>query len=104
MLKNITHAEIINLKGIIVGNGATDFYTDVWPSYPETLLGMNMISKNIYSKYRDNNCEFYFRGVLPNSTSKPCVDTFNLMHDLTADYNWYDLLQPASSNPLKSVD
>jgi hypothetical protein len=30
----------INLKGMIIGNGATDFTVDVSPSYPATLYGL----------------------------------------------------------------
>jgi len=30
----------INLKGMMVGNGATDFRVDVSPSYPATLFGL----------------------------------------------------------------
>jgi hypothetical protein len=57
------------LKGIIVGNGATDFYVDVSPSFPQVVYGMNLITKNIYDKFQNNNCFFSFRHVLPESTS-----------------------------------
>jgi hypothetical protein len=30
----------INIKGMMVGNGATDFNVDVSPSYPATLYGL----------------------------------------------------------------
>jgi len=77
----------------MVGNGATDFYVDVSPSFPQTIYGLNLITKNIYDKFQNNSCFFSFRHVLisEESTSKECLDSWNLMHELTMDLNWYDL-------------
>lgn len=98
MIKEIKKQPITNLKGIIVGNGATDFQVDVSPSFPQTIFGMSLITKNIMKKYQDNKCFFSFRHVLPESKSPECLDAWNLMNKLTAGLNWYDLYQPASHN------
>jgi len=55
----------INLKGILVGNGVTDFNIDVWPSYIQTLYNFNMISKGMYDNYTDNKCNYTFRDAVP---------------------------------------
>ena len=41
----------INLKGFIVGNGATDFTVDVSPSFPSTVYNFNLIPKNLYDTF-----------------------------------------------------
>lgn len=47
----------------MVGNGATDWDFDSMPSFPETVLQFNLISPSLFTQYRLNNCEVYFRGV-----------------------------------------
>ena len=49
-----------NLKGIIVGNGATDFKYDVSPVFPELVHGLNLIPTSLYNEYNANNCTAYF--------------------------------------------
>jgi len=39
---------VVNLKGILVGNGATDFYVDVSPSFPQTVYNFNIIKKDLF--------------------------------------------------------
>ena len=36
--------ETIPLKGMMIGNGATDFTVDVSPSYPATVYNFNLIN------------------------------------------------------------
>ena len=40
LIKELRKKPLINLKGIMVGNGATDFTVDVSPSFPQTIYGM----------------------------------------------------------------
>lgn len=61
---NITQ---INLKGFLVGNGATDWDFDVMPSFPETAYNFNVIPKSLLDEYQKLECTVYFNGVR-NST------------------------------------
>jgi hypothetical protein len=40
-----------NLKGMMVGNGVTDYDYDVSPSFPETLYNFNLISKKLLDTF-----------------------------------------------------
>lgn len=90
--------EKLPLKGHLVGNGATKWKYDVFPSFADTLYGFNMIPTSLYDKYNENGCIFFF-----NSTHVGpdiCNTLFEEMQNLTAGVNWYDLYQDASMNPL----
>jgi hypothetical protein len=45
-----------NLKGMIVGNGATDWSVDMNPSYPEVVYNFNMIPKTLLDQWQENKC------------------------------------------------
>lgn len=92
------------LKGMFIGNGATDFTVDVSPSYPATLYYFNLIKKDLYDKYVNNDCFFSFNEVLPQSNSTECIDAWHKMNDLTADLNWYDLYRRTYDTKLKAND
>ena len=89
-----------NLKGMLVGNGVADFNIDVSPSYVPTLYNFQMIPKALYDTYTTNNCFFSFRGVLPESNSTVCIDTWNEINEMTTSHvNWYDLYRPIKKRP-----
>jgi hypothetical protein len=62
------------LKGILVGNGATDFYQDVWPAFPATILNYNIIKKDLYDAYEDAGCKYYFNDVIKVDNPPECED------------------------------
>ena len=96
--------ETINLKGLMIGNGATDFQVDVSPSYPQTVYNFNIIKKDLYDTYMDNECFFSFNGVLPETHSDVCVKAWNAINHLTSDLNWYDLYRKTYPGALKASD
>jgi len=53
---------------------------------------------------KDLNCTFYFNDLRPHSGPAACEPLFDKIQNLTVDLNWYDLYQPASASPLKSIE
>ena len=56
----MTNSTMINLKGIMVGNGATDWDFDVSPSFPDTVYGFSLIPQKLQVFMQENNCNYYF--------------------------------------------
>ena len=54
---------IYNLKGFIVGNGATDWTVDINPAFPEVVFNFNLIPQDWQLEYVSLNCSDSFRGV-----------------------------------------
>lgn len=65
-----------NLKGYIVGNGATNWDLDISPAYPEVVYNFNIIPKSLLKKFQDGNCHYYFNDVKKFNNSKECDDTW----------------------------
>ena len=84
----------LNLKGFIVGNGATQWDVDVQPSFPDVMYHFNLIQKPLIDTYKSNNCVQYFNDVKPGSNSTMCVNAWNEINDLWNGLNWYDLFRP----------
>ena len=57
----------------MVGNGATNWSYDVWPSFAATAANMNVISMNLWKEIEDNGCEAYFHGVRPATKTPKCI-------------------------------
>jgi len=89
--------KVYNLKGFLVGNGATHWDFDVSPSYPRTLYGFNMIPKKDMDYFDENNCTYYFNDFRPHSGPEGCDAVWNHMNDLAKDLWWYDLYMPADT-------
>jgi hypothetical protein len=92
---------MINLKGFAVGNGATNWNYDTWPSYPHVIYNFNLISKELYDTYLENDCFFSFMNVLGSTMTPVCIAAFEEMQNQTAGLNWYDLYRtvyPTSIN------
>ena len=83
--------EIINLKGFIVGNGATHWETDISKSFPEVVYNFDIIPKSLLDTYQSNNCHNYFNDLKPASDSSICKKAWDKINELAADLNWYDL-------------
>lgn len=57
------HIEI-NLKGFIVGNGATDWAYDVQPVFPELTKYFDLIPEVVYKNWTNHGCTFFFNGTM----------------------------------------
>lgn len=55
----------INLKGFIVGNGATNWEVDISKSFPEVVFNFNIVPKSLLDTYRNNDCQNYFNDLKP---------------------------------------
>lgn len=86
---------MMNLKGFIVGNGATDWTYDVFPSFPRLAKFFNLIPDSIYQSYNDHGCVYFFNGTMKyddeKGTEKDCTDLWDQIWALTSQLNWYDL-------------
>lgn len=83
--------ESINLKGTLVGNGATDWDFDSTPTYPDTVYNFNLIPKNLRDEWYNNDCHSYFNGVFPDEGPPACKIAMDQMAEYTKKLNWYDL-------------
>lgn len=90
----------INLKGTMVGNGATNWDFDVSPSFTETVYNFNLIPKRYADFMNKNECIYYFNDLRPHSGPDTCDKQWDLIQNMTLDLNWYDLYEPASDSPL----
>jgi len=84
----------MNLKGMMVGNGCTDFYLDVSPSFPDTVYNFNLIPMDLYDTYKSNDCFNSFNDVIPFTNTAACDASWLKINNLTGDLNWYDLYRP----------
>lgn len=60
----------------MVGNGATDFYVDVSPSFPDTVYNFNLIPRSIYDDFTSNGCFESFNDVLPFTNTTACNNSW----------------------------
>jgi cathepsin A (carboxypeptidase C) len=79
------------LGGFGVGNGATNWNYDSWPSDPETYANFQVISWNLYNEYKENNCFFSLNDALGHSTSPTCYALWGKILKQTSSLNWYDI-------------
>ena len=78
----------------MVGNGATDFHDDIWPTYADVVAGLQMIPQKLHENIKEHDCVKYFHGVFPEHMDYPgCKEWWGeLMGNTTgAGVNWYDL-------------
>jgi carboxypeptidase C (cathepsin A) len=67
----------LNLKGFIVGNGATNWEVDVSRSFPEVMYNFNLIQRELLNNYTSHDCKNYFNDLKPPTNSSICNDTWN---------------------------
>lgn len=75
----------------MVGNGATNWSYDVWPSFPATLANMQVIPMSMLQDIEDAGCAAYFHNVRPATKTPKCVELAKKVSDLSGELNWYDL-------------
>jgi len=81
----------INLQGTMVGNGATNWSYDVWPTFPATLANFQIIQQSMLDDWNTQGCEAYFHNVRPATETPECETMAKRMMDLSGELNWYDL-------------
>lgn len=67
----------INLKGMLVGNGVTNWLYDTEPSLPATLGGFDMIPNNYLALYQQYACRVDFHGNVEGDDPLFCEKLFN---------------------------
>jgi serine carboxypeptidase-like clade 1 len=93
----------MNLKGYLVGNGATNWDFDVSPSFPHTLYGFNMVPKKVMDAFDANNCTYYFNDFKKHDGPEACDDLWNQIQSYSENLNWYDLYLAADGPPPKNT-
>ena len=91
MKANMTGQKSMNIKGFMVGNGATNWDFDVSPSFPETIWNFNLIPKKYIDFFNANNCTYYFNDFRNHTGPASCDPVWDAMQNLTSALNWYDL-------------
>ena len=81
----------INLGGTMVGNGATNWSYDTWPSFAQTLAGFNIIEQGLLDEWEKHECAVYFRNVRPAKMGPECQALAKRGMGFSSDLNWYDL-------------
>jgi len=87
----------------MVGNGATNWDLDVFPTFPETLYNFNIIPKTLLDQYNSLNCTYYFNDLRNHSGPAECDALFDKFFDFTDGLNWYDLYR-TDAMPLLQKD
>lgn len=82
----------MNLGGMMVGNGCTDWDVDTNPALPETLYNFNIIPKRLLDDMNTNGCKFYGDPTYPHERNSPvCLKTWAEIEALMSKLNIYDL-------------
>ncbi len=72
-MKTGTSTIHINLKGFIVGNGGTDWLTDPFIGTIDTANAHNLLSSDVYNKWKSSGCLFAWDGLRQN-LPPPCEE------------------------------
>ena len=75
----------------MVGNPATDWTVDVQPSMMEMAYMHNLIPKETYEGWRDNECKMYFEEVFPSEFKEECHYIVEYFFKNTEKINLYDI-------------
>lgn len=86
----------INLKGIIVGNGVTNWKWDGDQSYIEMAHYHNIYGTELLKEIRDNKCDYYYIEIDPNESDE-CYALYNKFKNLTSKVNVYDIYRKCYS-------
>jgi len=84
----------------MVGNGATNWSYDVWPSFPATLANFQIMPQSVLTSWYDNDCHAYFHNVRPATETPECEALAKQMFEYSGKLNWYDLYRHNYDLPL----
>lgn len=90
-----------NLKGMMVGNGCTNWKYDTTPAQIELYYWHSFISKELYEKYLANECDFTRFAEDPVGE---CLDVANEFFAATQAVNIYNILGYCYQNPAPSLE
>merc|ERR1712242_436535 len=88
----------------MVGNGATDWSYDVWPTFPQTLANFQIIQQSLLNDWESQGCAAYFHNVRPYTDTPECEGMGKRMMDLSGNLNWYDLYRKNYDIALSSAN
>jgi carboxypeptidase C (cathepsin A) len=100
-MKNTTK---MNIQGMMVGNGATNWDFDVSPSFPATVFNFNLIPSKYLDFMTENNCVYYFNDFKNHSGPATCDAVWDKVQNITGDLFWYDLYRNQPNTPLLAVE
>lgn len=91
--KGATPADKINLKGMMVGNGVTNWLYDTYPAYVKMSYWHSLFDGKDYDLTLVNKCN-WTKLIFPNSgepLSKECDNLIDRFSELTQNVNIYDI-------------
>ena len=91
----------------MVGNAATDWEVDVYPSMMEMAYQHNVIDEDLYKDWRDNDCKMYFREVLPTDFKEDCSYVVEQFFKNMEKINIYDVYRSpyiGTRTPAKGIN
>lgn len=88
----------------MVGNGATNWSYDVWPTFPQTLKNFQIIPQDLLDAWEKEGCAAYFHNVRPATDTPECEAMAKRMMDLSGQLNWYDLYRWNYELPMTPAD
>lgn len=93
-MKNPAENKIIfNMKGIVVGNGVTDWQWDGDQAYVEIAMYHGLIGTALHEEMKANNCNYYYEDYI-NQDSDECKALYKKFKNLTSKINIYDFYRP----------
>jgi carboxypeptidase C (cathepsin A) len=100
VMAEINHEHKINLKGMIIGNGLSDFHVDCYPALYKIAVHHQLMSKELYDIFEENKCATYFLNVIPPHLPPPCYDAVLKFSKLTEGVNWFNFYEEHTSSRL----
>lgn len=89
--KQTVEADKVNLVGLLVGNGVTNWEVDTSPADLQTWYQFNMIPKHLVDSMETNGCLFYGVDTWPHKGPASCEQVWDTINNMTGDLFIYDL-------------
>lgn len=94
----------VNLKGVLIGNGVTDWTVDCEHVFMEFGYMHNLIDTTTYYIWRDNECVQYADGLIPNTDKQVCRDMMDVFDENIWMLNPYDIYRQEHLDWYNSTD